>query len=429
MKKYFLQAYRILEQIYVDGAYSNMAFAQVGTSDMSTKLVYGVLETDIRCEYILSQFIDKKPQRAIWIMLKLGVYALENLTDVPAFAVVSECVEAVKAVGKGGAGGFVNAVLKKVSRKEYTLPAETDGDYLCVTYSKPQWFINKLISQYGRETAIAILSARSTCEEHIRVNSRLTDISAVTKALDKAGERYRKSDVGGLIVRGTETVKRLFDKGCVTYQSPSSMLAVQALSPTDGSAVLDLCSAPGGKAVYISELCPHSTVIACEIHPHRIALIQKYKQRMHVPNVKAVAHDATVFNEDWKNAFDFVLVDAPCSCFGTFLKHPDVFLTRGEEQISNLSSVQRAILHNAAQYVKEGGYLLYSTCTVFDEENGQVVKSLLDKGEFEPESISAIKHIDGGRYADNRGYVQILPHGEYDGFYIARLKRVRMKRQ
>ncbi len=425
MKKYFLQAYRILGQIYADGAYGNAAFAKVGTTDMTTKLVYGVLENDIKCEYILSQLIDKKPQRAVWIMLKLGVYALENLTDVPAFAIVSECVEAVKAVGKGGASGFVNAVLKRVAGKEYALPSEGDENYLCVTYSKPQWFIDKLIAQYGEETATEIVGARSSHEEHIRVNGRLTDLNEVKRALEKAGDGYRISDVGGIVVKATDTVKRLFDKGYITFQSPSSMLAVQALAPRDGGAILDLCSAPGGKAVYISELCPHSAVTACELHPHRIALIQKYKQRMHVPNVKAVEYDATRLNGNWINAFDFVLADAPCSCFGTFLKHPDVFLSRGEEQVIELSAVQKTILHNAAKYVKEGGYLVYSTCTLFDEENGQVVNSLLEEGGFELESIAAATHIDGGKYADNRGWVQILPHEEYDGFYIARLKKVR----
>ncbi|MBD5092462.1 MAG: 16S rRNA (cytosine(967)-C(5))-methyltransferase RsmB [Clostridiales bacterium] len=423
MKKHILGAYRILSGVYADGTYSNMALNGDSVTDMSTKLVYGVLENDVKTEYIINSLVDKKPQRAVSVLLKIGVYALLNLTDVPQFAIVSECVEAAKSIGKGGAGGFINAVLKKVARGEYKLPDESSEDYLSVTYSKPRWFVDKLIAQYGRKTAVEILSAQSEHLEHIRVNGRLSSVGEVTKKLERAKESYTLSEVGGIIARGTDSVKRMFDDGLVTYQSPSSMLAVQALAPKDGSQILDLCSAPGGKAVYISELCPHSTVYAGELHPHRISLIQKYKNRMHVPNVKAVQLDATKLKDEWVEKFDFVLVDAPCSCFGTFLKHPDVFLSRGEGDILSLQATQKLILANAAKYLKRGGVLVYSTCTLFEEENGEVVDSLLSSDKFRLEHISAVDKIDGGKHKDNDGRVQILPHGEYDGFYIARLMK------
>ena len=119
-----------------------------------------------------------------------------------------------------------------------------------------------------------------------------------------------------------------------------------------------------------------------------------------------------------------MIVDLPRSCFGTFLKHPDVFLSRDGADIAKLSATQKLILSNAAKYVKKGGVIVYSTCTLFDEENGSVVKSLIDKGGFALERISATEAIDGGKYKDNNGSVQILPHGEYDGFYIARLRKL-----
>ena len=424
MKKYFLEAHRILTKVYSDGTYSNMAFYGSDTKDMTTKLVYGVLETDVRSEYIISALVDKTPQRAVKLMLKIGIYALENLTDVPDFAIVSECVEATKAIGKGGASGFVNAVLKKVAKKQYPLPAEDNKIYLSVTYSKPQWFVDKLIKQYGKDIAIDILSAQSDHLEHIRVNTRRGDMDKVISELKRANESYTLSEVGGIIARGTATVKRMFDDGLVTYQSTSSMLAVQALEVGECDSVLDLCSAPGGKAVYISELCPKGKVTACELHPHRVSLIEKYKKRMRAVGVVAAQYDATKLNEKWINAFDRVLVDVPCSCFGTFLKHPDVFLSREEADIAKLSATQKQILSNAAQYVKKDGVLVYSTCTLFDEENGAVVNSLLDKGGFALEKITAAEVIDSGKYKDNTGSIQILPHGEYDGFYIARLRKL-----
>lgn len=426
MRKHIDSAYKILSKVYQDGTYSNMAFLGERVSDMSTRLVYGTLEENVKIDYILSQLIEKKPQKSVLTLLKIGTYALLNLSDVPKFAIVSECVEVAKSNGKGGASGFINAVLKKVADGKYSLPKESDENYLSVTYSKPQWFCDKLEKQYGKEVARIILSAKSTTLEHIRINSRMATESDVEFLLKKNKTDFKKSDVGGYIVKANDTVRHMFDKGLVTFQSPSSILAVKALGVTDGAQILDICSAPGGKAVYMSELCPHGKVVACDLYPHRVALIQKYKNRMHTPNVKAVQADACVLNEEWKDAFDFVLCDAPCSCLGTFKKHPDVFLNKDERCINELATTQRQILENAAKYLKVGGAMVYSTCTLFEEENENVVHDFLKKNvDFVLEHISGLEKIDGGKYLDNKGMIQILPHDEYDGFFIAKIRRVK----
>lgn len=426
MRKHIDSAYKILSKVYQDGTYSNMAFLGECVSDMSTRLVYGTLEENVKIDYILSQLIEKKPQKSVLTLLKIGTYALLNLSDVPKFAIVSECVEVAKSNGKSGASGFINAVLKKVADGKYSLPKESDENYLSVTYSKPQWFCDKLEKQYGKEVARIILSAKSTTLEHIRINSRMATESDVEFLLKKNKTDFKKSDVGGYIVKANDTVRHMFDKGLVTFQSPSSILAVKALGVTDGAQILDICSAPGGKAVYMSELCPHGKVVACDLYPHRIALIQKYKNRMHTPNVKAVQADACVLNEEWKDAFDFVLCDAPCSCLGTFKKHPDVFLNKDESCISELAATQRQILENAAKYLKVSGAMVYSTCTLFEEENENVVHDFLEKNvDFVLEHISGLEKIDGGKYLDNKGMIQILPHDEYDGFFIAKIRRVK----
>ncbi len=426
MRKHIDSAYKILSKVYQDGTYSNMAFLGERVSDMSTRLVYGTLEENVKIDYILSQLIEKKPQKSVLTLLKIGTYALLNLSDVPKFAIVSECVEVAKSNGKGGASGFINAVLKKVADGKYSLPKESDENYLSVKYSKPQWFCDKLEKQYGKEVARIILSAKSTTLEHIRINSRMATESDVEFLLKKNKTDFKKSDVGGYIVKANDTVRHMFDKGLVTFQSPSSILAVKALGVTDGAQILDICSAPGGKAVYMSELCPHGKVVACDLYPHRVALIQKYKNRMHTPNVKAVQADACVLNEEWKDAFDFVLCDAPCSCLGTFKKHPDVFLNKDERCINELATTQRQILENAAKYLKVGGAMVYSTCTLFEEENENVVHDFLEKNvDFVLEHISGLEKIDGGKYLDNKGMIQILPHDEYDGFFIAKIRRVK----
>lgn len=419
MRKYFNDALKILCKVYSDGAYSNMAFYGERVSDMTTRLVYGTLEENVKIEYILSSLITKKPQSSVYVLLKIGTYALLNLDDVPKFAIVSECVETAKMNGKGGASGFVNAVLKKVANGSYTLPGESDDNYLSVTYSKPKWFVDKLIAQYGKEIAINIISEQSHVLEHVRVNSRLASNADIEKLFTKGKTSYHISSVGGYSVKVNDAVKRAFDKGLLTYQSASSMLAVQALGVKDGTQVLDVCSAPGGKAVYMSELNPHGKITACDLHPHRVALIQKYKNRMHTPNVRALQSDATSLNEDWIEQFDYVLCDAPCSCFGTFVKHPDVFLSRDEQEIATLCQTQAKILQNCSRYLKKGGVMVYSTCTLFKEENQDIIKEFLTThDDFYLEKITCVSQ-------DNDGMLQILPHDEFDGFFIARLRRAK----
>ncbi len=424
MRKHIDSALKILTKVFQEGTYSNMAFYGKDVSDMTTLLVYGVLENNVKIEYILSCLVDKKPKNSVYCLLKIGTYALLNLKDVPKFAIVSECVEVAKLNGKGGASGFVNAVLKKVADGKFILPSENDDNYLSVTYSKPRWFVDKMIDNYGIDVTLQMLKEPYAALEHIRVNARLATCDDIERTLDKRNEKYVKTDVGGYSVRATDTVKRMFDKGLVTYQSPSSMLAVYALGAVDNAEILDLCSAPGGKAIYLSELCSHSLITACDVHEHRIALIQKYKMRMHTPNVKAIKSDATIFNAEFADKFDHVLVDAPCSCFGTYRKHPDVFLSRGEKDITSLADTQRKIIANASKYVKIGGTMVYSTCTLFKEENDDIVNTVLNDGRFVLEKIN-LEKIDGGRYNNNEGRVQILPHGEYDGFYIAKFRRVK----
>lgn len=422
MKRHINSALKILTKIFSEKTYSNMAFYGENVSDMTTKLVYGVLDENVKIEFILSSLCQKKPQNIIYNLLKIGTYALLNLTDVPTFAIVSECVEVAKMNGKSANAGFVNAVLKKVARKEYSLPCEVDSNYLAIKYSKPEWFVQKIVSQYGKEKAVTILSCKPFESEHIRVNSRLTTLEDIKTALDKAGESYRVSDVGGLVVKATNAVQDMFKNGLVTYQSPSSMLAVYSLGINDGKDALDLCSAPGGKAVLISELTPHGKVIACDLHEHRVRLIQTYKERMHVPNVKAMVFDTSKFNADWEGKFDYVLLDAPCSCFGTFRKHPDVFLSRDESDVFELAKTQKEILKNAVRYLKSGGTLVYSTCTIFDEENGEVVSSVLEDGNYALDKITFENDVLNAMF-QNEGTISILPHEEYDGFYIAKIRR------
>lgn len=414
MKEHIRAACELLDKIYTDRTYADRVFDGEDASALSARLVFGVLERDTEISYILDRLVDKQPKRIVRILLKVGVYALLYIDNIPDYAIVNECVETAKALGKGGAAGFVNAVLKKVSTRSYTLPAPSDPDYLSVHFSKPEWFVRRMTAEYGEARTRAVLEEPSSELVHIRVNSRLSSDEAVKKLFDAHAHEYSPSAVGGFLVRVTPLVRSLFSEGIVTYQSPSSVLAVDALAPGGRCEVLDLCSAPGGKAVYAAELAPAATVTACDVHPHRVELIKKYAARMKADNVRPVISDATVFEPRFEGRFDFVMADVPCTCFGTFKKHPDVFLQRGEEAILKLAETQRRIIDNAVRYLKPGGVMVYSTCTLFEEENIRNAEYAAGKG------LSLEKMLVP---FDNDGTLQLLPRGEWDGFFIARFRK------
>ena len=414
MKEHIRAACELLDKIYTDRTYADRVFDGEDASALSARLVFGVLERDTEISYILDSLVDKQPKRIVRILLKVGVYALLYIDNIPDYAIVNECVETAKALGKGGAAGFVNAVLKKVSTRSYTLPAPSDPDYLSVHFSKPEWFVGRMTAEYGEARTRAVLEEPASDLVHIRVNSRSSSDEAVKKLFDAHAHEYCPSAVGGFLVRVTPLVRSLFSEGIVTYQSPSSVLAVDALAPGGRCEVLDLCSAPGGKAVYAAELAPAATVTACDVHPHRVELIKKYAARMSADNVRPVLSDAAVFEPRFEGRFDFVMADVPCTCFGTFKKHPDVFLQRGEEAIAKLAETQRRIIDNAVRYLKPGGVMVYSTCTLFEEENIRNAEYAAGKGlSLEKMPVPF----------DNDGTLQLLPRGEWDGFFIARFRK------
>ena len=420
MRKHIDSAYKILSKVYQDGTYSNMAFLGERVSDMSTRLVYGTLEENVKIDYILSQLIEKKPQKSVLTLLKIGTYALLNLSDVPKFAIVSECVEVAKSNGKGGASGFINAVLKKVADGKYSLPKESDENYLSVTYSKPQWFCDKLEKQYGKEVARIILSAKSTTLEHIRINSRMATESDVEFLLKKNKTDFKKSDVGGYIVKANDTVRHMFDKGLVTFQSPSSILAVKALGVTDGAQNLDICSAPGGKTFTVAEMMDGGgNITACDIYPSRLSLIEDGAKRLGIKSIHTLLNDGSVYNKDLPLA-DKILCDAPCAGLGVIRRKPEIrFKTAAE--VDKLPEIQYSILTISAKYLKPGGVLVYSTCSLNKKENEDVFYRFLgEHKDFEP--IRVLPEVE--RAAEDGDTLTLMPHIHgSDGFFISAFRR------
>lgn len=393
-------AYNVLKSVFIDKAYSSIELdrALTGVPDdyraRTTALVYGVLEKSVTLDYYISQLAAKKPKNNIEVLLKLAIYDLVYGSSQD-YAVIDKFVEFAKD-RFSGAQNFVNAVLRKT--KTIKLPGGNDPRALSVRYACPEWVIRRLLSDYG-DRAYAIIAAVPEKLTHIRYNSRVASKEVFEKRLEETEKPLEKSDYGYYVKR--DTLKSL-PENMFTAQSLASMRAVNKYLEglTEHLKVLDLCAAPGGKSIYIEELAD-AQVTACDVHKHRVELIKSYAMRMG-SKVAAVTCDATEYNEAWADAFDLVICDVPCSGSGLLKSSPDILLFKSDKDIAELTKLQLSILLMAQKYVKKGGTLVYSTCSLFKAENEGVADRLT--GGFE-----------------TRDYTHYYPDTEgCDGFFIAR---------
>lgn len=411
MANYLFSSYNALSKIFKEGAYvSDAVYKEIEgdeNADIIYRIVMGVLEKNNELDFKLSKLVDKRPKSAICIVLKQAIYCLDYMDSLPDYAVVNNSVDLAKTINKGAYKGFVNAVLKRAATEKISLP---DGAFaLSIRYGYPEWAINKIFSEYGREKGKEIVAAKKRGGTHVRTNELIYSDEKFERDLENAGYKFEKTKTG-YYVSMNPLLKKLFIEGRITYQSLTSTYAALALDVKDGQNVLDVCSAPGGKAIFVAEKNPTANVVACDIHPHRVELIGAYARRMHVKNVTPTLFDGTAFNKERAGYFDRVLCDVPCSAMGVVKKQPDVLLNRNENDIAALKKVQYSILDNAKNYVKRGGLLVYSTCTIFKEENDDNVEEFLkNNNDFEKYP----SEFDG----------QYLPCDTHDGFFIRRLRR------
>ena len=420
MNTAFLKSYEALRQVYDSGAFStqalNDALANCKAKDKAlvTKIVYGVLDSDIRLAYIIGCHVKKMPKGDALLFLKIGAYCLSELS-IPTYAVVNDVAELAKLSEDKRIVGFVNATLKTIAKTiadgKIAYP-EDEILRLSVTYSYPEWALRKLVKDYGKQKAEQIIAAKPDTSTVVRFAKPTTEAQAEEKfrcacAPTMFPDVFR---VQGKITRPDETF---------TVQSLSSMAIARICASFAPKTMLDCCSAPGGKSVYVKQLCPKANITACDVYPHRVALIDSYAKRMGVSLNTTVA-DSTVFDPSKEGKFDLVLCDVPCSGFGVLDNHPDIKIFRENKDIGELMKLQRAILYNCSRYVAEGGTLVYSTCTVFDNENGQQIRRFLaDNEDFALGNIVLPEFTE----ADGQSTHQFLSCDGMQGFFVAVLKK------
>ena len=425
MNNAFLKSYEALKQVYSDRAFSTIAlnatlkFCKQQDKALITKIVYGVLDNDIKLDYVISRHVKKMPKGDALLFLKIGAYCLMDLS-IPVYTVVNDVAELSKISEDRRIVGFVNATLKSIAQniKNFDDYPTDPIQRLSVEYSYPEWALRKLIKDYGMDVATKIVT--QPCDNRTTVRfSHKTDAETVSKKYGVEAQPSPFDDA--FFVRGNLPN----DNGDYTVQSLSSMAVARICANLlkDGDSFIDCCAAPGGKSVYVKQLNPSVKVVSCDVHQHRVELINSYAKRMGVELETHCVDNSWPPKEgvdDFIRAFDVVLCDVPCSGFGVLNNRPDVKLFRENKDISDLMRLQYSILQNCWTYVKPGGYLVYSTCTVFDNENGQNIRKFLNEHWSMNYGVIDLPQFPD---ANGKGFYQFLPYKDgVQGFFVAVLK-------
>ncbi|WP_239254376.1 16S rRNA (cytosine(967)-C(5))-methyltransferase RsmB [Listeria ilorinensis] len=427
-----------IQKIEKNGSYSHLLINEVLKGQaikpvdkaLLTELVYGTIQRKLTLDFYLSPFLKKEPEDWVRNLLRLSVYQMVYLDKIPAHAILHEAGEITKKKGHQGITKFVNGVLRNIERKG--LPAfstiQDPVKRLTIEASLPEWLAERWINQYGPEKAAAIGEAFLTPpHQSIRVNEWRTSREMVQKELAEAGISTVPSpyiEEALLVEHGTIAETSLFKEGLVTIQDESSMLVAHALRLEEGLQVLDACAAPGGKTTHIAEKMRNTgQVIALDIHAHKTKLIRNAVKRIGLRNVQTKELDARTASRHFEPAsFDRVLVDAPCTGFGVLRRKPDIKYQKTAEDIRRLHDIQLAILADVSQLVKDNGILVYSTCTIDQEENRQVAEAFL---KAHP-SFALIDVVLPEKIAhlQKNGYLELLPTDiESDGFFVASFQK------
>ncbi|SES66133.1 16S rRNA (cytosine967-C5)-methyltransferase [Natronincola peptidivorans] len=438
-------ALKVLYDIEVKKAYSNIALNKELKNkeytaidrNFITELTYGTLENLIFIDYVIQQFSTMKLHKMnAWALnlLRLGIYQIFFLDRVPVFAAVNESVNLSKSYCKR-ASGFINGVLRNIIRnkEKIEMPDKEKNfeEYLTVKYSHPRWMVEMFLEIFSRDFVESLLKANNeTPKLHIRVNTLKTSADEIVSLLKEKNIHVEKSEYlpEALVVKGGFSDLEeldIYKQGLLHIQDISSMLVGKILDPKEGQFIIDVCSAPGGKTTHMAQLMHNKgKILARDIHPHKLELIKKNAKRLGINIIRTEKYNGEDLDKDLIETADKVLVDAPCSGLGIIMRKPEIKYRKKPDDTEVITKMQLEILEKASRYVKKGGELLYSTCTIHPQENQKIVQAFLKK------------HCNFKLVAINKEYESILPgehkeemiqlypniHGT-DGFFIAKLEK------
>ena len=397
--------------IYLKAVLDKYGYLEKNERAFLNRLVNGTVERKLQLDYIIDSFSKtkvKKMKPVIRTVMRLGVYEIYYMDSVPDSATCNEYVKLVKKRGFAGLSGFVNGVLRTISREKGKLEFKD----LATKYSMPQWIVDKWSADYGKEKTEEILAGFLESEELcIRVNSRKISRDQLVESLKKQGINIRICDTldNACYISDYDSLTAIpeFNQGLFYVQDYSSQLVPFMAKVSADSQVIDVCAAPGGKALHCGELAVDGRVVARDLTDNKVALIQDNIARTEAKNVVAQQWDATVLDRDSIRKYDIVIADLPCSGLGIVRKKPDIKYNQTPESLQELTQLQSQILDTVCQYVRDGGILSYSTCTINKDENeNQVDEFLKNHPDFKILEMQ-----------------QLFPDREHDGFFICVMKK------
>lgn len=440
-------AVRALRDIDVKAAFANLALdAHLSKSrlpgrdrGLATEIAYGTTRRLATIDWALSQVLTRPLAQVdpyIRAILRTALYQLLYMDRIPASAAVDEAVELAKTYGHTGVAKFVNGVLRSLLRRRQELPwpdpEKEPVAALALRHSYPDWLVEEWTRRFGVNIAAELMEAGNQVPPlTVRANSLKVTREGLVEALAAEGVTTRPTRFSpqGLVVEeltsaGSLDGLKAMKQGLMTVQDESSMLVAPALAPEPGWTVIDMAAAPGGKSTHLAELMKNEgRVIAIDIHPHKIELINENSRRLGATIVEGLCADAREVGRLMPGRADAVLCDVPCSGLGTLARRADARWRKQPGEIAELAPLQRAILESAAQALKPGGRLVYSTCTIHPAENEEMVRSFLqDHPDFRLDDLTPLLPSELPPDSFEDGALHLLPHRHgTDGFFIARM--------
>lgn len=395
-----------------------------------SELVYGVTTWKLTLDTIIQKYSKIKIKKiSPWVIniLRMGAYQIEFLDKVPKSAAVNESVNLCKKYG-GKSIGFVNAILRKVEKSDYLelFEIKNDIEKISKTTSMPEWIVKELNKEFNTEKVNEICKNSNLKPKiTIRVNNLKTTKNELRKSLQSKEIEVEDGIIEDfLYLKNVKNITNLdeYKKGLFTMQDESAGLTALVLNPKEGESILDCCSAPGGKTTYIAELMNNNgNVMAWDLYKHRLDKVQENSKRLGIDIIKTEENDATVLKEEYIEKIDKILIDAPCLGLGVIKRKPDIKWQRKFEDVEEISKIQEKILNTCSKYLKKGGILVYSTCSIIQSENEKIVEKILKSENFELEEINNINIENVENKITKKGIIKLYPSENMDGFFISKL--------
>ncbi len=435
-------ALKILYKIDKDKAYSNIVLNEMinknkdilNKKDISliSEIVYGVTTWRLTLDEIIRKYSKIRLKKiSPWILnvLRMSIYQIIFLDKIPKSAAVNEGVNLAKRYGNKGSIGFTNAILRKIDKKDYKefFNEKDELNRISKTMSMPKWIIEELKKDNLDNNKILQICKNSNIKPKvsIRVNNLKTNKEQLREILNKEGVKTVNGILDDFLIlekaNGLENLKS-FKEGLFTVQDEVAGLTALILNPNINDRILDACSSPGGKTTYLAEIMNNEgNIEAWDIHKHRTKLVEQNAKRLGIDIIKTKVEDASIYKEEYKNKFDKILLDVPCLGIGVLKRKPDIKWQKKKEDIKEIQKIQFNILNTCSKYLKEGGELVYSTCSIFKEENRNVIEKFLKENKNFSLDKLTINEEFFKEYISNGKFLEVYPNQNTDGFFICKL--------